>query len=163
VVDDATIASGDLQAVIDPVWYSANTESLASWNNSLEKFSVPQRQVFAMLWADADICNGGFSQFFWNSGMMMLPEAVEGFEAIGRKDLAEILDTAAACFPHARDREIGALAMNEMPVALKELTHRYWDAEGDFDANLLAYIRSQPEAFYFDGEIYAAPPLPVEK
>jgi hypothetical protein len=95
--------------------------------------------------------------------MVLLPEAVEGFDAIGRPDLADILREAAACFPANQDREIGPLAMREMPQALRELTTRYYKAEGDLFGNLLAYIHGQPAAFYFDGEIYAIQPLPPEK
>ena len=163
VVDDTTIADDDPQAIIDPVWYSADAASLEAWEKSLRFFSRPQRLAYAMLWTSADVCNGGLDQFFWDGGMILLPEAVEGFDAIGRSDIADILREAAACFPATPNREIGPLSMKEMPQALDELTRRYYREEGDFFGPLLAYIRSQPAAFYFDGEIHAPPPLPPEE
>jgi hypothetical protein len=94
---------------------------------------------------------------------MIWPEAVEGFQAIGREDLAEVLRQAASCFPSppARDRELRVLAMEEMAEdALDSLTSRYYDLEGDLFGELLSYIRNQPEAFYFEGDVYMPPPLP---
>lgn len=162
VIDEAMIAGNDPQAIIDPVWYAVDTESLKTWSDSLKRFSRPQCLVYAMLWTSADVCNGGLDQFFYNGGMIILPEAAEGFEAIGRSDIADILRESAACFPSVRDRDIGPLAMREMPAELKQLTLRYYKVEGDFFGRLLEYIRGRPEAFYFDGEVYAPPPLASE-
>lgn len=43
---------------------------------------------------------------------------------------------------------------------LDDLTSRYYDAEGDLFGDILQYIKRQPEAFYFNGVIYAPPPYP---
>jgi hypothetical protein len=44
--------------------------------------------------------------------------------------------------------------------ALDDLTGRYYDLEGDLFGEIMAYIRSQPEAFYFDDVIYTPPARP---
>lgn len=167
IVDDSTIAGDDPQAIIDPVWYSADFyESSEVLEKTLAPFSWPQRLVWAVLWTSAEICNGGLNQYFSNSTGMIWPEAIEGFEAIGRGDLADILRQAAARFPSppARDRQLRWKAMDEMDEnALSDLTTRYYEEEGDFYDELFVYIRSQPDAFYFDGDIYMPPPLPNPK
>ena len=97
---------------------------------------------------------------------MIWPEAIEGFEAVGRTDLADILREAVACFPSppARDRELRCNALEEVDEnALDDLTHRYYEAEEDLFGALLAYIRAQPDAFYFDGDMYMPPPEPTTK
>lgn len=164
VVDDTTISRDDPQAIIDPVWWSADFyESVDVLEDSLAPFSWAQRLVWAVLWTDAEVCNGGLDQFFSNSTGMIWPEAVEGFAAIGREDLSNILREAVACFPSppARDRKLRQKALEGLNEgALDDLTNRYYDAEGNFYDDLLTYIRSQPEAFYFDGHVYAPPPLP---
>jgi hypothetical protein len=163
VVDDATIARDDIQSIIDPVWYAADGVSLEEWDRSLAQFSRPQRLVFAVLWASADICNGGLTQYFANwTGLMSWPDAVEGFAAIGRDDLANILREAAAAFPlsSGRNRKIHEVAVRDMPPVLEDLTGRYYDAEGDLYGALMSYVRSQPEAFYFDGKVHMPPREP---
>jgi hypothetical protein len=54
----------------------------------------------------AEVHNGGFLQFFWNSTGLIAPEAVEGFMAIGMPQLAALLKTTAAPLgsPYPRDR-----------------------------------------------------------
>jgi hypothetical protein len=167
VVDDATIAGDDPQAIIDPVWYAADFyETLDVLEETLEPFSWPQRLVWAVLLTSAEVCSGGLDQFFSNSTGMIWPEAIEGFEAVGRADLADILREAVSRFPSppARDRERRWNALEKMGRnALDDLTRRYYDAEEDLFGALLTYVRGQPEAFYFEGDMYMPPPLPPTK
>ncbi len=164
LVDDGTIAADDPQAIINPVWFTADFyESVDVLEETLVRFSLPQRLIWAVLWTSAEICNGGLDQYFSNSTGMIWPEAIEGFEAIGRRDLAEIMSAAVACFPSppARDRKTRCEALDALAEdALDDLTGRYYDLEGDLFGEIMAYIRSQPEAFYFDDVIYTPPARP---
>jgi hypothetical protein len=163
VVNDATIAGDDPQAILDPVWYSASFyESVEVLEETLAPFSWPQRLAWAVLWTSAEICNGGLDQYFSNSTGMIWPEAIEGFEAMGRHDLAQIVLEATRKFrsPPARERALRWQGLDAMDRgALNELTDRYYDLEGDLFDDILAYIRNQPDAFYFEGDVYMPPPL----
>ena len=165
VVDDSVIASDDPQKIIDPVWWRADFyQSVETLEETLAPFSWPQRLVWAVLWFDAEVMNGGLDQFFSNSTGMIWPEAVEGFDAIGRQDLSSIVREAAARFPlpPSRDGHERNKAMDEMAEgALDDLTSRYYQTadDGYLHEHILAYIRRHPDAFYFDGVIHAPPPL----
>ncbi len=156
VIDDGVIAGDDPMAVIDPVWWTSDFYAdYARYEESLAPFSWPQRLVWAVLWHHSEVCNGGHDQFFYNSTGMVWPEALEGLEAIGRADLAAILREAAARFPAppSRERAQREDVLDEAEIEFNDLDERFFVAMAGLDHALLAYIRAQPEAFYFDGVV----------
>lgn len=161
VVDDAVLAKNDPQAIMDPVWWVADFyESYEVMEETLAPFTWPQRLIWAVLWFEAEVCNGGLARFFSNSTGMIWPEALEGFEAIGRADLAAIVKEAAARFPSppARDRALREDALDLMDADFADLDDRYYASHDDLFDAVMAYIREQPDAFYFDGYIHMPPP-----
>jgi hypothetical protein len=62
--------------------------------------------LFAVLWCDPEVCNGGFHQFFSNPTGILAPEAAAGFRAVGLHECAELLDLAIRQFgePYPRDQ-----------------------------------------------------------
>lgn len=50
--------------------------------------------LLAVHWCDSEVCNGGFDQFFFNNTSVLAPEAVLGYRAIARPDLADLLQQA---------------------------------------------------------------------
>lgn len=164
IVDDTVIATNDPMAVIDPVWWQANFyDGFDAYEASLSQFTWPQRLVWAVLWHEAEVCNGGHAQFFLNRTGMVWPEALEGFEAIGCQELAMVLREAIERFPKPmpRERKDRERLFEENPrVSLRDLDTRYYEgAEGTLRPALMAYIRAQPEAFYFDGDVVKPPPI----
>lgn len=155
-MNDETIAGKDPMAVIDPVWWCANFYgNFAEFERSLRRFSWPQRLVWAVLWYNSEVCNGGHTQFFSNSTGMLWPEALEGLEAIDREDLAKVLRAAAARFSRAPPRERAereALLDQEQPD-FSDLDTAHYAAMDGLSEAAMAYIRRQPEAFYFDDVI----------
>lgn len=161
VVDDAVIAGDDPMAVIDPVWWTASFyEDYETYERTLAGFSWPQRLVWAVLWFNSEVCNGGHDQFFSNSTGMVWPEALEGFDAIGRPDLSAILREAVARFPSPppREREPREDLLDACESNFDDLDDLYFAQEGDIYDALMTYIRAQPEAFYFAGEVLKPPP-----
>ena len=77
-----------------------------AWLRSTE--SVPREAVllFALHWLHAEVYNGGFWQYFFNSTGTSYPEASEGFAAIGMPEVAEVVDEAAAMLGHPFPFEI---------------------------------------------------------
>ena len=74
-----------------------------------------QLALWAVLNANGQICNGGFSQFFFNSYGELAEEALQGFRLLRMEAYAEILEQAYAMFqyrpiPKDREQRIGALA-----------------------------------------------------
>src|SRR5262245_7114355 len=90
-IDDSTTARGDPMEVIDPVWWTANIyDSPDAYDVSLQQFSKAQRLVFAMLWYQAEVNNGGHHQFYFNSTGIVWRDALEGFQASSLPEVAAI-------------------------------------------------------------------------
>jgi hypothetical protein len=51
--------------------------------------------VFAAHCCDAEICNGGLLQLFYNPTGIVVPEAYDGYMAVGKPELAAIVQRAA--------------------------------------------------------------------
>lgn len=160
IVDDNVIANDDPGAVIDPVWWTANFyDTYSDFEQSLRQFSWPQRLVWAVMWHNAEVCNGGHDQFFSNSTGMVWPEALEGLESIGRSDLAVILKEAVNRFssPPSRERDQREAQLERDEIDFDDLDSRYWDIEHDLWDALMIYIWKQPDAFYFEGFVNKPP------
>jgi hypothetical protein len=76
-----------------------------------------QGHLFAAHWCDAEVCNGGFHQFFTNSTGVLAPEAAAGYRAVGLPQLAQLVDQAMAFFgsPYPRSQEDRARALDAIP------------------------------------------------
>ncbi|MGV3683411.1 MAG: DMP19 family protein [Acidovorax sp.] len=66
------------------------------------RMAPAQMALWAIANADGQICNGGFSQFFYNSYGELAHEALAGFELLGLVQFADILRDAYAVFPGQR-------------------------------------------------------------
>lgn len=94
-----------------------------AWLRSIADIPEKVVNLYAVHWAHAEIENGGFGQYFFNSTGTSWPEAVRGFEAIGMPNVASIL------------RHAGAKLGNEFPgtqQARREIV-RYFDEDGGID------------------------------
>lgn len=98
----------DYWSLVEPVWLPLNY----AWDDP-EKFVREFRRVrpeaghlYAAHWCQSEVLNGGFHQFFSNTTGLLAPEAVEGFQAIGVTEWAEVLSEAMQYFgtPYPRDR-----------------------------------------------------------
>lgn len=110
--------------------------------------------LLAVFWCDAEVCNGGFDQFFLNSTGVLAPEAVLGFRAIGLPECADLVETAIGKFPppYPRDRERRDRALNALSGSgpkghegnlFYDLEDLYYAARdrGKFDAVMDAYAQ----------------------
>ncbi len=71
-------------------------EGREKWLESIQ--SAPREAVllYSLHWLHLEVYNGGFWQYFYNSTGTSFPEASEGFTKIGMKDVANVVDRAAA-------------------------------------------------------------------
>lgn len=109
----------------------ADTVSISDGTENLLKAlaTIPEvpRNLFAANWCVAEVCNGGFEQFFFNSPGVLAPEAANAFAAIGLPSLRQSVLTGMAFFgePYPRDR-------TERQARLDEI-QRYSDRADTFD------------------------------
>jgi len=156
-IDDATIAKGDPQEVIEPVWDQVDIYgSLADYERTLKRFSERQRHVLAVLWYRAEVNNGGHDQFFSNSTGIVWPDAEGGFDAIGVPEGAAIIRTASDRIGGAdRKRAARQEQLDVRTVEFEDLDDRFYklDSSDMLDRQLMKYIREAPSDFYFHGTV----------
>jgi hypothetical protein len=93
-------------SILYPVWDAINIDTPHIF---AETFGAIPRRVgllYAAHFCQSEVCNGGFTQFFWNSTGVLAPEAVEGFVAIGQSKVAHVVQCAIDMLgpPFQRDR-----------------------------------------------------------
>jgi len=114
--------------------------------------------VYVTFWVEAEVNNGGFNQYFWNSSGQFGLEAIEGFREIGAAACADLMSravaTAVAEFPemqkHYERGTLDAFRESYEHTQLDELdTEFYALGEGLSDLRI-KYIRSHPHLFYVE-------------
>lgn len=86
-------------------YVTANIQDAWKWDDPTHAAEMTaslkpsQMALWAVLNANGQICNGGFSQFFFNSYGELAEEALQGFRLLGMAEYADILEQAYAAFP----------------------------------------------------------------
>ena len=158
VVNDSLIDLGDVQAIIDPVWWTADIyQTHDVYKNSLAPFSENQRFVFAIQWYQAEINNGGHEQFFYNSTGIVWEDMLNGFKKMGLSDYYAIAEDAVNKFPTKPDfervRRISQL--ESLKLDFEDLDTRFYnlDTVNPLQMNLIRFIEANKKDFYFHGPI----------
>jgi hypothetical protein len=167
VVDDDVINKGDPDAVIDPVWWTADIyEDEQKYNESLARFSLGQRRLFAVVWHVAEVNNGGHTQFYSNSTRIVWKDALEGYRAIGLDDAAAILELSAKRMGGnpSLDRMLRQEQLDSLEPDFEDLDDRFFKLQEtvDFNKAMMAYIGAHRGEFYFEGNV-ERPKLPSRK
>jgi hypothetical protein len=158
-IDDAVIgkdgAKGRPMAVIEPLWWSVNRDDgPAAYEKSLQGFSKAQRLVFAVVVYNAEVGQDGHEAFYERVADYIWRDAVEGFEAIGLPEEAQIArETATRIGGPLSVGKDGRLPRRKLAsVSLEDLNSRYYDLmlKGQ-NRKIMEYIRSRRGDFYFSG------------
>jgi len=92
----AQISDADLeQALLDYVIFRIGND----WSQQVETvdaLSSGFRAIYTTIGVEAEVCNGGFNQYFWNSRGRLAAQAVEGFRRIGAPEYADLMQRAIA-------------------------------------------------------------------
>jgi hypothetical protein len=124
----------------------------------VRRLTPGQRAVFAIYLADAEILNGGFSQFWANPSGAVGADLVPAAELVGSPEFTAIFRDAAAIWPGGeipRDRASRAAALDGLPAEkIAELDARYAQTQYKRSttlAEVLApYIRAHLDQFASD-------------
>ena len=157
-IDDQVIATRDPMEVIDPLWWSVSIyDSKDKYEEDLERFSVHQRAVFAMMWYIAEVNNGGHSQFYSNSTGIVWEDAMDGFELIGLREGKEIIEESAKRFGTrpSFDREERENVLDVLDEDFDDLDSRFYklDSAVNITERIADYIQANKIAFYFEGDV----------
>jgi Domain of unknown function (DUF4375) len=129
-------------SVVEPYWESVDV--YAEPDDFVDTFGAVPRHAGLLLaahWCQSEVRNGGFHQFFTNPTGVLAPEAYNGFVALGRSDLAELLRSAMSFFgsdyPRQRDARCQSLS------ARTGTTRKDWDPFFSTDDQFYACLRQQ--------------------
>ena len=166
------IAEGKFTAweLIQPLFDNVNIyDSFEEYTSDLKPFTKAQRNIFAFMWYDAEVCNGGHDQFFYNSTGIVWKDVLDCFKMIGAVRYAENLQKAIDMFggtiPFDREKRIEKLfAMTSNPDYDENNSDskKYFDTFGeiddfyyqdeDIDELMTDYIRNHPAEFVLHAE-----------
>lgn len=111
-------------------------EGRRSFKRQIAKWPPHIRHLVAVHWCDSEISNGGLWQLFWNSTGVLVPEALDGYRAIGREDLATVVEsslqrlgTKKAASRSSRQRKLNRLKKEGQD--LNDLDDVYFAAKED--------------------------------
>lgn len=149
--------------LIDPLWWTVSIyDGLKQYESDLSAFTREQRLVFAVLWYDSEVNNGGHDQFFFNSTGIVWKDALDGLKSIGAEECAEnlqkVIDKWGGSIPFDREErqeKLDGLYDNEKDESIDifdENDSFYYDSEDDLEELIVKYAKANPKAFVFSGE-----------
>jgi hypothetical protein len=111
----------------------------------------PKEQVFLLVWSlEAEVNNGGFHQFFFNSAGDRFAETAEALRTIGAVQMAEIVDLAnnvlgtQSLSPNRllRQEQLESLTEDQKDF-LSELDTRFYEYPENLSELLATYLRAE--------------------
>ncbi|SRR6266568_2241649 len=116
--------------------------------------SIPQK-VFSSIWAlEAEVNNGGFSQYFLNDSCETAGFVAEALETIGAPRTGDICKRAIACaFPEGLPSDAAAISAAAVEFSddtedeLSALDNEFFTYPHDLTELLFAYVSKHPEEF----------------
>jgi hypothetical protein len=142
---------------------------LSEWNDRrlcdadfFHELTEPE-QTFHLVWRlEAEVNNGGFEQFFFNSVGAFTPHAAAAFRRIGANESADLIDAAVAivgedtAWADTEARQDHVNALNEAALEkLNELDSAFYEyPDGDLAERLYPYVHANkakigvPETFW---------------
>ena len=112
----------------------------------IDALNEKEKAIFAIWWLEAEVNNGGFHQYFWNSAGDNADIAFESLNKIGATKTAELLKQAieiafSGSLPLTRDDRQRLLEINEDKKmdALGELDFIFYEYQENFYKMLNEY------------------------
>jgi hypothetical protein len=113
--------------------------------------SKPQLYYLTLFQLDAEVRNGGFSQYYFNSSGELAAYAVEAAKAVGASKLAGIIQKANALFGKEGPETDRGKRMEQLSKinlsALEELDQQYYKCSEHLSELLPRFVATNPAAF----------------
>jgi hypothetical protein len=112
------------------------------------------RMVYTTWLAEAEVNNGGFNQYFWNSAGQFAHEALQDFELISATGHAALMKRAIAIAKreqatmekYRKENTLEAFSESYKHTELNGLDDEFYDLEEDLSALRIKYIREHPQS-----------------
>jgi hypothetical protein len=113
------------------------------------------RAIYATWLVDAEVNNGGFNQYFFNSSGQYADEALAGYELLGTEDYAAVMRSAIATFEIDRERleplysahTLESFSESYRHTSLGEVDQRYYALGDRIYVAWAVFVRDHPDAF----------------
>ncbi len=113
------------------------------------------RSVYATWWVAAEVNNGGFNQYFWNSSGQFAQDAAAGFRLIGAVEHAGLMERAISVYQEDKQRlqkfrnrgTLEAFSESYDDSPLTELDEEFYALREDLIALRIRFIRANPQLF----------------
>jgi hypothetical protein len=124
-----------------------------------QEFREHARFVYAIRDLQDQVCNGGFVQYFWNTGGELIAQAIAGARAIGAEEVHALIDQAAKLHArqprHIRETEVAFRRTGQgdyqsyrtAQPELESLDERFYEQLGDLESKLATYVRENLPVF----------------
>jgi hypothetical protein len=117
----------------------------------VKALTEPQLYFLTLSWLDAEVQNGGFSQYYFNSSGELAAHAVKAAKAVGATELAGIIREANALFgtggpDQDRDKRMDQLSKIDQE-ALHLLDSRYYKCPEKMDELLPRFVAAHATDF----------------
>jgi len=121
---------------------------------NLDALTEAERTLYITTVLEAEVNNGGFDQYFFNSSGNSANEAAEEFRKIGAFRIAEICEKAVSVFGgkvpvdwEERQERLEELDEDMLEEVLGECDDAFYEYEDDLDALRYAYVMKHREQF----------------
>jgi hypothetical protein len=118
------------------------------------------QMVHSTLEVEAEVANGGFNQYFWNSSGRFAAEALAGYKLVGATRHAELVEKAIAIYSRERPKQeqfkrkgtVQAFSESYEHTALNALDDPFYalDKTEKISPLRIKYIRDHPAEFVGD-------------
>ena len=149
---DVPAADMDPDDVVFPT-YDAILEK-SHYGDCAEKLNPHERVILVVRLVEDEVNNGGFSQFFYNTGGNFSGEVVAAFNAIGAEKTAAICQQAISAFGQElpADREarlalLNACESDELDEALEECDNAFYEYQDDLTTLNYTYVLKHKASF----------------
>jgi hypothetical protein len=113
------------------------------------------QMVYATSWVDAEVNNGGFNQYFWNSSGAFRMEALEGYKLIGATRHEQLLAEAIKVYTGIESKlkqqqekgTLKAFSDSYKDNPLNKLDDQFYELKEDVSALRVRFIREHPDLF----------------
>lgn len=144
--------------LMQPLWFTVSIyDGIDVYNENLSHFTQEQRRMFALIWYDSEVSNGGHEQFFCNSTGIVWKDALEGMRMIGADGIAENFQKAIDLFggkvPYERserEEKLDELYENDDFEGFDEMDSYYFKYT-ELVTRMNQYVVSHPQEFAVDG------------
>jgi len=122
--------------------------------SGFDSLTDAEKNFHYIYWLEAEVNNGGFDQYFFNSAGDHAQDAVGALQAIGANHTAQLLREAMAVFPEGlapHDRGLRQEQLLEIGEEGEELLNgldsKFYEYNDNLTVLLVAYVRQHKEQF----------------